>query len=279
MLHPFDPWKSRVCTCADKYSLDPYTGCGHGCLYCYITSYIPRAFEPRPKRDFLRRLARDLSRAEVRPVSLSNSSDPYQPLERDHLLTRGTLRLLRQRGFPAVILTKSDMFVRDLDILSGMNAVISVTITSMDRDLASRLEPHAPTPRSRIEALGRVEDIPKMLRLDPVIPGLNDDPSSLREVVEAAVDAGVRSITASTYKARPDSLRRLADAFPDLDLSIYSLGRRVGNARYLPDDMRREILMRIRQVCMEVGVAFSTCREAIPGINTTGCDGIHLLGP
>jgi hypothetical protein len=95
ILGPFDPWKSQLCTCPAKLSLNPYTGCPHGCLYCYASSYILRFAECRPKVDLLKRLARDT--AKVKPgtlVALSNSSDPYPPQEKDYL------RLSRRgRGF------------------------------------------------------------------------------------------------------------------------------------------------------------------------------------
>ena len=84
ILRPFDPWKGQLCTCPPKLSLNPYTGCPHGCLYCYASSYIPRFAECRPKVDLLKRLARESSK--IRPktlVALSNSSDPYPPLEKE----------------------------------------------------------------------------------------------------------------------------------------------------------------------------------------------------
>ena len=99
ILRPFDPWKSQLCTCPAKLSLNPYTGCPHGCLYCYASSYIPRFAECRPKVDLLKRLARESSK--IRPgtlVALSNSSDPYPPQEKDLRLSRGCLQILKEQG-------------------------------------------------------------------------------------------------------------------------------------------------------------------------------------
>src|SRR5512137_228217 len=97
ILTPFDPWKSSLCTCPSKLSLNPYTGCPHGCLYCYASSYIPHFSRCRPKSDLLKRLAREAAR--IRPgslVAMSNSSDPYPLLEEKLLLTRSSLEILRQ---------------------------------------------------------------------------------------------------------------------------------------------------------------------------------------
>jgi len=89
ILRAFDPWKSELCTCPDKLSLNPYTGCPHGCLYCYASSYIPCFSSCRPKADLLRRLDREAARIGPGPfVAISNSSDPYPPMEEDLGLTR-----------------------------------------------------------------------------------------------------------------------------------------------------------------------------------------------
>ncbi len=95
VVRPFDPWQNPLCTCPFKYGLNPYTGCGHGCLYCYITSYIPNAFNPRPKEGLLEKVRRDLEKIpRGAVVALSNSSDPYTPPEAQLGLTRRVLQTL-----------------------------------------------------------------------------------------------------------------------------------------------------------------------------------------
>ncbi|MEM4973578.1 MAG: hypothetical protein QXR87_07740, partial [Candidatus Hadarchaeales archaeon] len=140
VITEFDPWGDPLCTCPRKYSLNPYTGCQHHCLYCYITSYIPRAFNCRPKRDLLARIRAELPKLDRRlPVSLSNSSDPYPPMEGRLHLTRKCLQALAQAGFAVQIITKSNLVVGDLDLLEGMRAVVSFTLTTLNRQLASKL--------------------------------------------------------------------------------------------------------------------------------------------
>ena len=119
ILRPFDPWKSQLCTCPAKLSLNPYTGCPHGCLYCYASSYIPRFAECRPKVDLLKRLAREA--AKIRPgtlVALSNSSDPYPPMEKDLRLSRGCLQILKERGLCVQVVTKSHLVAQDAELLA-----------------------------------------------------------------------------------------------------------------------------------------------------------------
>jgi len=126
LIHPFDPWRSSLCTCPPKYSLNPYTGCQYGCRYCYITSYIPRGFNPRPKKDFLRRLEREVASLEERlPIAISYSTDPYQPLEKIYGYTREALKILREYGVPTLITTKSTLVERDIDILMEMDTAVS----------------------------------------------------------------------------------------------------------------------------------------------------------
>ena len=82
IIRPFDPWGSSYCTCPKKFSLDPYTGCAHQCIYCYATSYIPNFYSPRKKKDLLKKVFKDCQKIpENSLISIANSSDPYQPFE------------------------------------------------------------------------------------------------------------------------------------------------------------------------------------------------------
>ena len=94
LLTVFDPWKSQLCTCPNKLTFNPYTGCDHGCLYCYASSYIPRFHDCRPKKNLLTRLKREATRLNGELVSISNSSDPYPRLEQEVGLIRKCLEIL-----------------------------------------------------------------------------------------------------------------------------------------------------------------------------------------
>jgi len=281
VLRRFDPWGDPLCTCPPKYGLNPYTGCSHRCVYCYITSYIPRAFECRPKADLLRRLERDLARADNRMfISMSNSSDPYPLQEGKLMLTRGCLEAIARRGMAVQIITKSDLVVRDTDVLAGTPSVVSFTVTTLDRGLAARLEPGAPPPSRRLEAMRRLSEagIPVTLRLDPVFPGLND--GEIEEIVEAAVQSGALHVTSSTFKPRPDSWSRFSLAFPEearrMADDYFRRGWKHHNARYLPRRIRRELMARVERACRRAGVTFATCREGFR-FRAPTCDGSHLI--
>jgi len=283
VLTPFDPWKGRLCTCPPKYQLSPYTGCGHACTYCYITAYIPRAFSPRPKKDLLTRLERDLKRMDVgKHVSISNSSDPYTPPEEELSLTRETLRLLLSFGIKVQLITKSSLVIRDLDLIRRGNCAVSITVTTLDREIAAKLEPGAPPSEERIEALKLLSDagVPTVARIDPIIPRINVE--GLEQLAKRICAAGVRHIVASTYKAKADSFNRLVKAFPSEQGNLWRLfwvdGERLGGARYLARKLRRELLARVRDVAVAEGLTFGVCREGLPEFNTAStCDGSHLI--
>ncbi len=281
----FDPWRNPWCTCPFKYSLHPYTGCSHFCLYCYATSYIGRR-PSTPKKKFLERLRKDLSRINpALPVEMSTSSDPYPPLESWVLLTRKTLELLSKHCLRVLITTKSDIVVRDIDLLRKTPSAVMITITTINRDIAKRLEPAAPPPYKRIRAVEKLSEagIPVGVRIDPVIPGLNDDPEMIRELVEAIAEAGARHVVTSTYKARWDNYKRMIEGFPEkkgLWNKLYrTMGVRIHGYIYLPEEIRRKLLKPVIQYSLERGLTAATCRENLGPeyFRAPSCDGTHLI--
>jgi DNA repair photolyase len=280
ILRPFDPWKSLLCTCPAKLSLNPYTGCPHGCLYCYAASYIPRFGQCRPKADLLKRLAREAAR--ISPgtlVALSNSSDPYPPQETDLRLTRRCLQILKDRDLSVQVVTKSHLVAEDAEILAGMSACVAITLTTLQDGVCRRLEPGAPLPGRRLDAMARLakRGIAVSARIDPIIPGINE--AEIDDLVIAACKAGAGHITSSTYKARPGSMRRIISAFPQEGEALKSLfqrGSRIAGSWYLPADVRSDLIQQVRAKAIRGNVTFSSCREGMaaqPGIN---CDGSHL---
>lgn len=283
VLRVFDPWKSPLCTCPFKYSLHPYTGCSHFCLYCYATSYIGR--KPSvPKNRFLDALKTDLLKVKQGSIiELSTSSDPYPPIEEWVELTRNTLTLLLEHGMRVLITTKSYLVRRDVDILSKTPSAVMITITTLNRGVSRILEPDAPSPEDRLEAIRYLKDhgIPVGARIDPVIPGVNDDPLELKDLVDAIVDAGAQHIVTSTYKARGDSLKRLSQAFKDKSLaSLYKeKGEIVHGSIYLPKNERARLLQPVISRAVERGITVATCREGLGAafFKAPSCDGSHMI--
>ncbi len=285
VVRVFDPWGSPLCTCPPKYSLQPYTGCSHFCLYCYATAYIGRK-KSTPKKDFVKRLKHDIERV-IDPnyhIDMSTSSDPYPPEEEQYRLTRAALELLLPRGFKVLIITKGSLVSRDVDILVKANAAVTMTITTLDKSLAAKLEPGAPPPRDRLAALEVLaqNNVPIGVRLDPVIPRLNDDENSIREVLEAVSSIGAKFVVTSTYKARPDNFKRMAAAFPEHApywRRIYlEEGKWVHGYWYAPFHLRKSIMERVRKIALNMGMEYATCREGLAFLHTARtCDGSHLI--
>ena len=281
ILNPFDPWKSRLCTCPSKLSLNPYTGCPHGCLYCYARSYIPNFSCCRPKVDLPRRLAREAARVQPgRLVAMSNSSDPYPYLEEELRLSRRCLMILRARGLAVQVVTKSCLVARDAHLLAGMRASVAMTLTTLDDSISRSLESGASLPGQRLKAMEKLAalGVPISARIDPIIPGIND--AEIDDLVSAVSRSGALHITSSTYKARPGGIKRIINAFPEQGAALqrlFAAGEMIAGSLYLPAELRRSLMERIAASAEKEGLTFSSCREGsapAPGIN---CDGSHLL--
>jgi DNA repair photolyase len=204
-------------------SINPYRGCEHGCIYCFARpshafldlspglDFETRIFAKLEAPGLLRReLARPGYRCEA--VALGANTDPYQPAERRLRITRRILEVLAECDHPVSIVTKSNLVLRDLDVLGPMAArglaAIYVSITTLDLDLARRMEPRAPTPGRRLEALrgASAAGVPVGVLASPMIPGIND--TELEAILEAAAAAGAS--TAGMILVRlPHEVRRL----------------------------------------------------------------------
>lgn len=189
-------------------SINPYQGCEHGCIYCFARpthAYYGLSpgldFETKlfQKPDAPELLAQELRRPGYRPavIALGANTDPYQPIERGLKLTRRILEVLADFRHPVAIVTKSPLVTRDIDILAPMAAqrlaMVTVSITTLERPLARRMEPRAPTPGKRLDAIRALAaaDIPVSVLAAPMIPALND--AELESILAAAAEAGASS--------------------------------------------------------------------------------------
>ena len=188
-------------------SINPYRGCEHGCVYCFARpthAYLGLSpgldFESRllVKPDAPAMLAKELAAPDYEPrmIAIGTNTDPYQPIERERKIMRGILEVLERAGHPVGIVTKSALVVRDIDILSRMAkrnlAKVAISVTTLDPKLARTMEPRAPTPPKRLEALKLLSEagIPTTVMVAPVIPALND--SEIERILDAAAHAGVK---------------------------------------------------------------------------------------
>jgi DNA repair photolyase len=188
-------------------SINPYRGCEHGCVYCYARPthcYLGHSagldFETElyAKTNAAELLERELARPGYRPstIALGAVTDPYQPIERNFVITRRLLEVLARARHPVGIVTKSALVVRDLDILSGMArdglVKVAISVTTLDRKLARAMEPRAASPPRRLEALRQLSaaGVPTQVMVAPIVPALNDH--EIEGILAAARDAGAR---------------------------------------------------------------------------------------
>jgi len=282
LISSFDPWQSGMCTCPRKLTLNPYSGCDHGCIYCYASSYVPNFTNCRPKKDQLATLRREAAKLKGEIVSMSNSSDPYPRREKILGWTRQCLEILAESSCRIHIITKSNIVTRDDDLLLKVPSAVSLTITTGDDDLAKLLEPRAPSTTERLRAAQDllIKGIPVSIRLDPIIPFVNEEH---RKLIDTLADMGIKHITASTYKLKPDNWRSLSEALPKVAEKLkplyFQLGERVGGSTLLAKDLRFRLLSKVRDLAVAKGIKFGVCREGLQQLNTATCDGSWLIPP
>lgn len=280
LISEFDPWKSKLCTCPQKLTFNPYTGCDHGCVYCYASSYIPKFHNCRPKKDLLRRLEREASKLKGELISISNSSDPYPNIEEKNGLTRKCLDILSRYECKIQIVTKSPLVTRDIDILKKTRCMVALSITTDDDKISRRLEPRAPVSSERLKAMEALvkNGLPVAVRVDPIIPFLNDKPKRL---IESLASLGVSHVTSSTYKVRPDNWRRFSKAFPEVAKKLSPLyfekGERISGYFYLAKEPRYQLMKKVKEITEENAMKFGCCREGFSHLNSAFCDGSWLV--
>lgn len=180
------------------YTLNPYIGCVHACIYCYARLYC----DPRigrnwgkvvvVKENIAEVLAREIARKKSGVVGLSTITDAYQNIEAREGITRRLLEILLENNFKVSIQTKSSLVLRDLDVICKKKELVDVgfTITTLDKKLAKLVEPMASSPSERVRALEEIsaEGIRTWIFLGPIIPGISED--SFGEIVEIAKATG-----------------------------------------------------------------------------------------
>ncbi len=188
-------------------SINPYRGCEHGCIYCYARP--SHAFLGlSPGLDFETKLSAKSNAAELlerelaapgyvpKVIALGANTDPYQPIERELRISRQVLEVLAKARHPVGIVTKSVLVLRDLDILAPMAALglvkVAISITSLDRSVARRMEPRAASPPKRLMVLAELvrAGVPAAAMVAPIVPAITD--SEIEAILAAVADTGAR---------------------------------------------------------------------------------------
>ena len=231
-------------------SINPYRGCEHGCIYCYARpthAFLGLSpgldFESRifAKPDAARLLLRELAAPGYSPdtIALGTATDPYQPAERTHRITRAVLEVLRDARHPVGITTKSDLILRDLDLLTEMAAddlvLVAISLPTLDPNLARRLDPRAPRPEKRLAAMARLSEagVPVMVNVSPIIPGLTDH--EIESILARAREHGASRIGHALLRLPGEVADLMADWFaehyPERQARAFALLRQARGGR------------------------------------------------
>lgn len=191
------------------WSINPYRGCEHGCIYCYARpthGYLNLS----PGLDFETKLVAKVNAADLlvrelskkghvcSPINIGSATDPYQPIEREWRITRSVLEVLQRCQHPYTIITKSSGIERDLDILAlaaqRRQTYVMISITTLDSALSRKLEPRGAAPHRRLQTVQRLVDagVPVGVNVAPIIPFLNEP--EIESIIEAAAQAGASNI-------------------------------------------------------------------------------------
>lgn len=189
------------------WTLNPYRGCEHGCIYCYARPYheylgfscgldFETKLTVKPDAPLLLREELASPKWKPAPIVMSAITDIYQPIEHKMRIARQCLEVLAECGQPVTTMTKSALVLRDADLwsrLAGMNAGrVTVTLVTLDDDLAQKLEPRASSPAARLRVIRELTaaNVPVSVNVAPIIPGLTD--TELPGILEAVAEAGAR---------------------------------------------------------------------------------------
>ncbi len=194
----------------DDYSVNPYTGCTFGCLYCYVRGGRYGSTELKVKVNAAEVLRKEITRVERGIVALGTSTEPYMPCEREFEITRDLLKVLAEHRFPVHLLTKSELVLRDADLLLRLErsailpsdlrlpsrSFVTISFSTIDDELAEVIEPGAPPPSSRMRVVEKLSDLGIHVgaAFIPVIPFLSDSEEDIRRMILEARDRGARYV-------------------------------------------------------------------------------------
>ena len=263
-----------------EWTINPYRGCEFACKYCYARythEYMEldgSEFEKKiyVKKDAAPLLAHDISRkysyaseksGGEKPdhIAIGTATDPYQPAEREHGVTRACLEELAKReGLSISIITKSNQIVRDIDVLTKIAArsslQIDITVTTMRARLARMLEPRAPRPDLRLAAVKELHEagLAVGVSASPLVPGITDGEGELEAVAAAAKDAGAQWFFSGVLFLMPSSAKQflpfVREKFPRLAKQYEQWYARNG---YAPEEYRREASERVTRIREKYG--------------------------
>lgn len=204
------------------YAVNPYYGCAHGCLYCYAPDVL-RCNRRMAWGDWVearinisRKLKKEIREVGRGVIGLSTVTDPYQPAEEKLELTRACLEIISESDASLMLMTKSPLALRDLDLIERLkSAEVCVTVTTLDEQISSLFEPKVPTPRTRLSILRKLSDagIRTDAMISPLLISDNATAEELERLIDAIADTGCKSITFDRLRLRETARARLKKSF------------------------------------------------------------------
>ena len=250
-----------------KNGMNLYRGCTHGCIYCDSRSDVynmNHKFEDiEVKENYLELLKRELIRRPKSMIGTGAMTDPYIPLEKRLGHVRKSLELIYRYGFGFTCITKSDLILRDLDLLKKINekskAVVQMTITTADDDLCRILEPNVCPTSRRVEVLKTLRDnaIPTVVWLCPILPYINDSEDNIRDILDFCIESDVHGIICFEMGLtlregnRQYFYSKLDEHFPGIKERYI---REFGNSYAIPSPNNQKLMKIFKDITSENGI-------------------------
>lgn len=252
----------------NNYNMNIYKGCSHGCIYCDSRSECYRVDnfdEVRAKKNALTMIAQELkSKRRTGVIGTGSMSDPYNPFEKQYCLTRGALELINKYGFGISIATKSDLIIRDLDILKAIQShspvLVKITVTTYDDDLCKKIETNVAASSKRFAVIKKLSNdgIFTGILLMPVLPFLEDNEDNIKGIIRLAYENGAKFI----YPAFGMTLRqnqrewyykKLDEQFPTLKQKYM---KQFGNSYECHSPKAKELWNMFQKECDNYGILY-----------------------
>lgn len=262
------------------YSFNPYRGCEHGCVYCYARpthEYLGFSsgtdFETKimVKENGPKLLKKEFEKKSYVPklIIISGDTDPYQPIERKLQITREALKVCLEYRNPVAVITKNSLILRDIDILSEMaklNLVsTTLSITSLNKELASKMEPRTATPERKLQAIEKLSQvgIPVNVNVAPIIPGLNDEeiPEVLNQSAQRGAISAAFILLRLPYSIKDLFINWLEREFPDRKEKILNKIREMRGGKLNVSDFGKRFKSQGEQASAIKELFYMSCRK------------------
>ena len=253
-----------------RYSLNTYIGCSHCCAYCYnkfLVRFVPeyKSIEDVCQKIIVKEnlaevIEKELAKIKEKSVVwIGSTSDPYQPIEIKYEITRKSIEIFNKYSFPFSIYTKSNLVVRDLDLLKNSISEVIFTITSIDDDFKKKFEPLSPSYDKVLESLEKISRyIDTRVAILPIIPEYNDNVEELKELIKEAKKRGARNIFIGFLRLSPLVIYSLKQSLKEEDFNrIYShYGEEFAGAQIPIEIYRKKILKELFEYAERIKIGF-----------------------